>query len=332
MSYRSILFVWFILFSMFMILVVPCNAQEKGKSITIGLIGKSQSNPVFMAAYAGARVAAKELSEKNNIEIKIDWQTPQDESPQLQAEAIEKFIQSGVSGIAIACSDELILTPIIDKSVDHGIPVLCFDSDASKSKRFAFYGSDDQEFGRLLMKELAREMNEKGVIAISGGNKNAPNLKKRIQAVLEELKNYPSMKVAVNGICYHEEIPEKAAEVVSRMQKANPHIGGWAFIGGWPLFVKDAIKWKPGKVKIVACDALPIELEYMENGYVQVLIAQNCFLWGYKSVEMLLDKIIQNQTPPKQLNMGPLTRVTKSNIGEWSLNWKKWLLKEAVNR
>ena len=329
MKYKSLVYRYAILFN----LIISIGfAQEKGKSITIGFIGKSQSNPVFLAAYAGARVAAKELGEKDNIEIKIDWQTPQDESPKLQAEAIEKFIQSGVSGIAIACSDELVLTPIIDKAVEHGIPVVCFDSDAPQSKRFAFYGSDDQEFGRLLMKELAREMNEKGMIAISGGNKNAPNLKKRIQAVLEELKNYPSMKIAVNGICYHAEIPEKAAEVVSRTQKSNPQIGGWAFIGGWPLFAKDAIQWKPGKVKIVACDALPTELEYMESGYVQVLIAQNCFLWGYKSVELLKDKIILNQTPPKQLNMGPLTMVTKTNLNEWSLNWKKWLLKEAVNR
>jgi ribose transport system substrate-binding protein len=332
MKYKFLLFRAFTFLSILLISTAVDNAQEKEKGITIGLIGKSQSNPVFIAAYAGARVAANELSKKYNIEINIDWQTPENESPQEQAQAIEKFIKSGASGIAIACSDENILTPFIDKASENGIPVLCFDSDASKSKRFVYYGSDDYELGRMIMKELAMEMNEKGIVAILGGNKNAPNLKKRVQAVIEELKNYPSMKLAENGVCYHEETPEQAAKTVSRFQKANPQVRGWAFIGGWPLWVKDAIKWKPEQIKIVAADALPAELEYLKSRHVQVLIAQNCFLWGYHSVELLLNKITTNINLTKRNINGELTRVSKENLEEWSLNWKKWLLKEAVNR
>jgi len=73
-------------------------------------------------------------------------------------------------------------------------------------------------------------------------------------------------------------------------------------------------------------------LEYVKSGHAQVLIAQGCFLWGYKSVEILLNKIVKNQTPSEELIVDPPTRVTKENLDEWSLNWKKWLLKEAVNR
>jgi ribose transport system substrate-binding protein len=332
MNYKSILSTCLFLLSAVAIITLDAQTPKKGKIITFGLVGKSQSNPVFIAAYAGARVAAKEIGEKRNLEVKIDWQTPQEESPKEQARAIEQLARSGASGIAVACSDEHILTSPIDKAVDHGIPVICFDSDAPESKRFAYYGSDNIEFGRLIMQELAREMNEKGIIAILGGNKNTPNLKQRVQAILDELKKYPSMKLVKSGVCYHEEIPEKAAEVVSRVQKANPQIGGWAFVGGWPLWAKNAIKWKPGQVKIVAADALPEELEYFKSGHVQVLIAQNCFLWGYHSVELLLDKITITDSTPKKITAGILTRVSKENLEEWSLNWKKWLMKEAVYR
>lgn len=326
MNKKSILFyilVW-------IVSITVSIGQEK--SLTIGFIGKSQSNPVFMAAYAGARVAAKELGEKKNLVIKIDWQTPENESPRVQKQAIEKLTQSNVDGIAIACSDEKILAESINDATAHGIPVLCFDADAAQSNRFAYYGSDDSEFGRMIMKELAAVMKEKGTIAILGGNKNAPNLKKRVQAVLEELKNYPSMKLADNGIYYHEETPKKAAETVARAQKTNPHIEGWAFVGGWPLWSKNAISWKPGKIKIVAADALPEELEYLKSGHVQVLVAQNCFLWGYHSVELLLDKIITKENPSQKIIAGKLTRVSSENSEEWSLNWKKWLIREAVNR
>jgi ribose transport system substrate-binding protein len=314
------------------IILAQANNKVNGKSITIGLIGKSKSNPVFIAAYSGARVAAKEIGAKYGVDVNIDWQTPQTENPQEQAQAVDRLSRSGVAGIAVACSDANILTPAINKAVDLGTQVVCFDADAPKSKRFAYYGSDNAEFGRILMKELAQVMNENGVVAIIGGNKNAPNLQRRIHAVIEELTKHPSMKLLPNGVFYHDELPEKASEVVIRAQKANPQIGGWVFVGGWPLWMKNAINWPPGKVKIVACDALPSELEYVKSGHVQVLIAQGCFLWGYKSVEILLDKILKNQTPSEELIVDPPTRVTKENLEEWSLNWKKWLLKEAVNR
>lgn len=308
------------------------NNKVSEKNITIGFIGKSQSNPVFIAAYYGARVAAKEIGAKYGVQVNIDWQTPQNENPKEQAQAIERLSRSGVAGIAIACSDANALTSPINNAVDLGAQVVCFDADAPKSKRFAYYGADNAEFGHALMKELAQVMNEHGVVAIIAGNKNALNLQRRVQAVIEELKNYPSMSLLPNGVFYHEELSEKASEVVARAQKANPQIGGWVFVGGWPLWIKNAIKWKPGKVKIVACDALPNELEYVKSGHVQVLIAQDCFSWGYKSVEILLNKILKNQTPTEELIVDPPTRVTENNLDEWSLNWKKWLLKEAVNR
>jgi ribose transport system substrate-binding protein len=302
------------------------------KKIVIGLIGKSRSNPVFIAAYAGARVAAKEIGAKYNTEVSIDWQTPQNENPQDQAEAIERLSRSGTAGIAISCSNAKILTPSINKAVDLGIPVVCFDSDAPKSKRFAYYGSDNTVLGRTFMKELAQEMNENGIIAVMGGNKEASNLQVRIQGITEELKKHPAMKLLQNGIFYHDEIPEKAAEVLNRAQKSNPEIGGWIFVGGWPLFAESAIKWGPGQVKVVACDALPAELEYVKSGHVQVLLAQGCFLWGFKSVELLLNKILLDQSPTDYFIPDPPTRVTKENLDEWSLKWNKWLLKEAFYR
>src|SRR5215510_2628921 len=61
------------------------SAQTK-KAYTFGLVAKSQSNPVFQAARTGAEQAAKDLSAKNGLTIKIDWRTPNDEDPQKQAE------------------------------------------------------------------------------------------------------------------------------------------------------------------------------------------------------------------------------------------------------
>ncbi len=306
-----------------------CRSKTAGgkQKIVIGLVAKSQSNPVFQAAYTGARDAAKELGPQYGVEIEVDWETPPDEDAQKQAEAIEQLARSGAQGIAVSCSDANAVTPAIDKAVELGSNVVCFDSDAPKSKRFAFFGTDDSTCGALVMKELASAMGEKGSIAILAGNQSAPNLQHRVQGVLDQLKKYPKMKLVEDGIYYHPETPEQAAEAVNRAQTTNAKIEGWAMVGGWPLFTKNALKWNPGSIKVVAVDALPAELEYLESGHVQALLAQNCYMWGYKSVELLLDKVVKNKVPEQTRIIDPLTRVTKENVKQFYENWKKWLAK-----
>ena len=93
----------------FTLLLMAClgsvDGAEGKKSLTFGLVAKSQSNPVFQAARTGAEQAAKDLGAKNGLSIRIDWRTPNDEDAQKQAEAIEQLVLAGADGIAVSCSD-----------------------------------------------------------------------------------------------------------------------------------------------------------------------------------------------------------------------------------
>ena len=96
-------------------------------------------------------------------------------------------------------------------------------------------------------------------------------------------------------------------------------------IGGWPLFAKNALKWAPGTVKVVSVDALPAQLGYVKSGHVAALYAQDCYGWGYKSVQLLLDKIVKGQNPATERVIDPLTRVTAENAEAYGKKWDKWL-------
>ena len=170
------------------------QAQTK-KSYTLGLVAKSQGNPVFQAARVGALEAAKELGAKYGVQIKIDWRTPNEEDAQKQAEAIEQLVLAGADGIAVSCSDANKLTDAINSAVKAGVPVATFDSDAPASKRFVTFGTDDVKCGEQVMHELAKVMDGKGIIAILAGNQNAPNLQKRVQGVKSAAKKYPGIKI-----------------------------------------------------------------------------------------------------------------------------------------
>jgi len=295
------------------------------KSLTFGLVAKSQGNPVFQAARVGAVDAAKELGAKYGIKIKIDWRTPNEEDAQKQAEAIEQLVLGGADGIAVSCSDANKLTDAINSAVGRGVPVATFDSDAPRSRRFVTFGVDDLKCGEEVMDELAKAMGGKGVVAILAGNQNAPNLQKRVLGVRKAAKKYPGM--TVRDAYYHKETPQDAAAKVEQVMQANPDITGWAMIGGWPLFTDNALKWAPGSVKCVSVDALPAELAYLRSGHVQILLAQQVYEWGYRSVEHLVNKVYLKKDPASVVDISPLIPVTKENVESFARNWDKWLPK-----
>ena len=305
-------------------LATTVSAQTK-KSYTIGLVAKSQGNPVFQAARVGANDAAKELGAKYGINIKIDWRTPNEEDPQKQAQAIEQLAVSGAHGIAVSCSDANKLTDAINSAVNSGVPVATFDSDAPNSKRFVTFGVDDFKCGEQTMEELAKAMRGKGVVAILAGNQNAPNLQRRVAGAKAAAKKYPGIKI--RETYYHKETPQDAVARVEQVMQANPDITGWCMIGGWPLFTDNALKWPPGTVKCVSVDALPAQLGYLRSGHVQVLLAQQVYEWGYRSVEHLINKIHLKKNPAQIKDVSPLVPVTKENVDSFAKNWEKWLPK-----
>jgi len=295
------------------------------RELIIGLVAKSQGNPVFQAARVGAEDAAKALSAKHKMKIKIDWRTPNEEDAQKQAEAIEQLVLAGAEGIAVSCSDANKLTDAINRAVDNGVPVATFDSDAPASKRFVTYGVDDFECGQQTMEELAKVMGGKGIVAILAGNQNAPNLQRRVAGAKAAAAKYPG--ITIRDTYYHKETPQDAAAKVEQVMQANPDITGWAMIGGWPLFTENALKWQPGTVACVSVDALPAQLAYIRSGHVPVLLAQQCYQWGYRSVELLIAKIVEKKNPPAVKEISALIPVTKDNVDEFGKNWEKWLPK-----
>jgi len=297
------------------------GAGLKKKAYKIVMIAKSSSNPVFAAAQIGANDAAKELGAKNKVDITIDWQTPNDEDPQVQAQRIGQAVTSGADAILVSCSNAEILTGAIDDAVKAGVPVMTFDSDAPKSKRFAFYGANDEEAGAQVMSELAKVTGGKGNVAILAGNQNAPNLQKRVQGVKDEAKKYPGIKIV--GVFNHPETAEDASAEVTKDMNAHPEISAWAMIGGWPLFATSLLTLDPAKVKIVAVDALPQELPYVEKGIAPVLLAQPVYDWGYKSVGFIVDKVILNKEVAA-VNKMELVRVSMDNLGDWAQTLQKW--------
>lgn len=300
----------------------PASPHPAAKSIKIAMIAKSSTNPVFLSARRGAETAARDLSAKIGVPIEIAWLTPPEEDGQIQAQRIAQAVNEGANAVLISCSDAGKVTGAIDDAVARDVPVMTFDSDAPRSKRFAFYGVDDRRIGEEVMAELSKALDGKGKIAILAGNQNAPNLRRRVDGIKAEAAK--SKGIQIVGTFYHSETPQDAAAEVIRVNNAYPGIKGWAMAGGWALYTKTLLTdLDPAKIKLVAVDALPPSLPYVEKGLAPVLLAQSSYLWGNVGVTKIIDKIFFKKDVPEIIPMDPVP-VTKDNLGTWARQLRQW--------
>jgi len=298
------------------------RAARGDDRITIAVIAKSSTNPVFLAARTGAEAAASELSRQHGINVEVVWLTPPQEDGQIQAQRIQQAVNDGADAILISCSDAGKVTGAINDAVDRGVAVMTFDSDAPQSKRFAYFGVDDVRTGQAVMAELAQMMNGRGSVAILAGNQNAPNLQQRVAGVQQEARRHPGIRLV--GVFNHIETPQDAAAEMIRVTNAYPDLQGWALVGGWPLFTQTLLTdLDPARIKVVSVDALPAQLAYVDRGIAPVLLAQPVYQWGYVGVRTIVDRLHFHREVPAVIPM-ELVRVSRENLGEWARQLRAW--------
>lgn len=292
------------------------------ENVVLLVVGKTDANPVFQLAKVGAFDAGRELGEKYGRSVEVLYRSPRLEDPEQQAAIITQAIREGVDGIAITVTDPAIVGPAINQAVDAGISVVTFDSDAPASKRFSHHGIDDEEAGRLVVRRIVAILGDGDhVIATIAGNEAAVNLQHRVAGFMDEASKHPNVTVA--GVFYHEETPEAAADTIIAMQEKHPDINGWALTGGWPFLNEYLLEtWnKPEHVRVVSIDALPPMMPYLEQGMVEELYGQQMYQWGYRSVTLLLERIVEGKMDHPVHERFPLRHVEKATAAEFVEEW-----------
>lgn len=93
--------------------------------------------------------------------VKGTFDGPPDQNPEAQANILDRVIARKPAGILIAPGNPNTLLPYINKAIDAGIPVICVDTDAPKSKRLAYIGTSNYDAGVMGARILARAILEK---------------------------------------------------------------------------------------------------------------------------------------------------------------------------
>ena len=299
-----------------LVLLAGGCARKEEKKLVFAFVPKLLDNPVFQVAWQGAQAAEKEFGD-----IEVRRFAPVKSDAVEQAQIIESLIERRVDGIAISVNDADALRASIDKAMEAGIPVVTFDSDSPKSKRIAYYGTANAASGKLMADYLVNLMGPKGDIAILMGTPGAPNLEERKEGILDGLKGYPGIKLVATEYCYDD--VNKGVSVMETAMEAHRELKGWVLPGSWAIFTPPPGPFgskKPGSMTVVAFDALPEELDYIRQGYVQVLLGQKLWGWGHESMRMLREIKAGKKVP--EINDSGVDIVTKENVEAYAEKWK----------
>ncbi len=292
----------------------PAFAQQKYR---FAVVPKAMNNPFFDVARDGCLKRAKELG---NVEC--IYKGPIEHEPATEAQIIQDFITQKVDGMAISVADVAAMTKSSEAATAAGIPVVTFDADAPGSKRLAYIGTNNKDFGLALGKQLLQLRPEGGKYAMISGGPGAKNLAERVDGVREALKGSKWVEVSGSPTFCNDD-SALAVQQMADLRTATPDLAAIVPVGGWPMFAPEGYKAfvnknkkdiDAGKFTLVVADTLKMQLELLRDGYSNALTGQRPFEMGEKAMDILL-AIKKGEKVPEIVYTG-LDLVTKDNVAK----------------
>lgn len=305
-----------------------CRASQPParQRLTIAWVSKSLGNPVFDMGRRGALQKARELSASGPYEVVVLPVGPVAADAVEQARMMDDLIARRVDGIAVSCNDPTACIAPINRAVAAGIPVMTWDSDSPASQRFSFLSVDNYRAGQQAADLLMAALDGRGKLAVLTGVPGALNLDQRVRGFKDRLAAaYPEARV-VATVSSNEDINLSVRGVEETMQ-AHPDLDGWFFVGMWPLLADRGAMplWERAarerRMRTVAFDTLPVELNLLRDGYLEALIGQKYWGWGADSIQMVYDYIVAGKRFPPFLDTG-VDLVTRANVDAMARAWE----------
>ncbi|MDC7227238.1 MAG: substrate-binding domain-containing protein [Spirochaetales bacterium] len=240
--------------------------------------------PLLHPFFAETNRGAKEMAD--NIGVNLILVGPHHYSVEEQIQMMEQLIEKSVDGIGIGPFDPVALNPVIDKAVDSGINVICFDTDAPESRRLSFISTDNFKQGMHLGEITAKFLNGKGKIIISQGVPTQLNLNQRLEGVRTHLDGYPGIEILAvkSGYGNHDQTIASIEDMIDEHPDFDALIGLDAQAGPSAVVV-----WKARGLSqhLIVSEDMPETIKGIRDNVVTATITQEQYRWGKLIVERL---------------------------------------------
>jgi ribose transport system substrate-binding protein len=311
-------------------LVQGCDSQSgKGtmlppqKKVRLAFIANGEG-PYWSIVRLGCDTAKRPAG---NLDANLDlvFRSPLDRSATGQQEIVTNLIAQGVDGIAISPIDAEKQTEFLN-SIPTNILLVCADSDAPKSRRICYIGTDNVAAGKQAADLLKTALPQGGKVVLFAGSESSQNVKERIEGIKQGLAGSNLEIMAVQAA---------DGSSVTALKNAQDALGKYPDLAGMVAlnnFVGPAVlqatrgAGKAGKVKIVCFDEDNDILAGIAAGDIYGSIVQSPFKIGGRTVSEMASYLRgeKNQLAAGKI-LTPSQVVTKDNLASFQMRFKATL-------
>ena len=243
-------------------------------------------------------------------------------NPYFQGKVLEQIDVSKVDGVVFNPAHSM-LNPYIDNFVQHGIPVITFNSDVIGSGRSCYIGQNMREAGGVAGELMGKFLHRKGRVLILTSYTEVESLIERCDGFMSVIRNeYPNIKVIGPYSC-KEDIEEAEKKVLEYYQD-DPEIEGIFTVNGSSTLgaIKAMKKLKLENPPIfIGWDAVEMTQQAIRDGIVTATICQEPYSQGYHAIRYMVKMLTEGWKPPKEFFYTRIKIAVKHNLD--SERWEK---------
>jgi ribose transport system substrate-binding protein len=256
--------------------------------------------------------------------IKVDVRMPPTGTVAEQNGILEDLTTQGYNGLSISVIAPEDQIQEINRAAAK-MNVITHDSDAPKSNRLVYIGTNNYEAGRTLGKEIVKLLPSGGKIAVFVGTFAANNASERLRGIEEEIKGKN-----INIVAKKEDNkdPAKAQDnpndVIVAYPDINMLVGLWSYNGPAIASAIDASSKKGKKILAAVFDEEDGTLDGIEKGTIQVTVVQKPFQFGYLASKLLHDLATKGEKalPKNELMDTGVEVINSANVKQFRENLK----------
>jgi ribose transport system substrate-binding protein len=263
----------------------------------------------------GLRKAEKDFG------VKVDMFRPLKGEVADQQRFLEDIMVQGYDGVAISPINPDAMTEIFNR-VAAKMPLVTTDSDAPRSARKVYVGTNNVEAGQVAGNTAKAALEAahitKGKVALFVGRMDMQNAVERKQGLDETLGKVPGLEILPVFLDHADRALAKknVEDALARYPDLVLAIGIWSYNG--PCMA-DAVRASTRKDKpvLVVFDEEEETLKAVKDGLIAATIVQRPFEFGYQSVKALKE-LREGKTLPPTISTG-IRVVDRSNVDAfWS--------------
>jgi rhamnose transport system substrate-binding protein len=308
------------------------NAPIKEGLKTVS-IPKQLGNPYEEFEHSGVDEALKELGGSNRIS------GPTDAGASSQISIINAAVQQKPDAIIIAGNDPNAVAPALKQAAQRGVKVVGMDSDVAPDARSVFVNQVTTELvGQNQVESIAKQIDNKGEIAILSATANATNQNAWIKVMKEELKKPEYKDIKLVKVAYGDDDDQKSFQETQGLLQAYPNLKG--IISPTTVGVAAAARYlstspQKGKVKLTGLGFPNQMRKFVKDGTVeefQLWVPKDVGYLAGQAAAALASGRITGKEGEKfeagrlgdytigangEIVLGPLTTFDKNNIDEF---------------